>query len=336
MSRIKLSFARGLEVEFCNRERAIQQIEEVAGEGTRLPVVVYGPEGCGKTSWLLQAVEVLKDLGFSIIYFNPLRRMFLSEVGVKSIEERVQEVLKQASSEYVLARFVWSIIDLAREAIKIGRRKLTIIVDDAFQLIDAREASLIVKGLLEIIEYPPASYEKIVAIAATSEGISRIEIGRHLWAWIKPMWNMSRKGFEELYGKIPGSKPLFEDVLRLTGGNPRILAQLYQSDWNTDTVVKSLIDSKKLDAFTSSLSNDERIWLSEAVNDPDTLFTRERIQLLNKLVNLNLAVDAIPGRELNRWIDEPPPEKDLELGIGRHVAWQTPLHREAIKKTLTA
>jgi ABC-type phosphate/phosphonate transport system ATPase subunit len=336
MSRIKLSFARGLEVEFCDRERAIQQVEEIAGEGTRLPVVVYGPEGCGKTSWLLQAVEVLKDLGFSIIYFNPLRRMFLSEVGVKSIEERVQEVLKQASSEYVLARFVWSIIDLAREAIKIGRRKLTIIVDDAFQLIDAREASLIVKGLLEIIEYPPASYEKIVAIAATSEGISRIEIGRHLWAWIKLMWNMSGKGFEELYGKIPGSKPLFEDVLGLTGGNPRILAQLYQADWNTETVVKSLIDSKKLDAFISSLSNDERIWLSEAVNDPDTLFTRERIQLLNKLVNLNLAVDAIPGRELNRWIDEPPPEKDLELGIGRHVAWQTPLHKEAIKKTLTA
>jgi hypothetical protein len=336
MRRVKLSFARGLEVEFVDRERAIQQVEEIAGEGTRLPVVVYGPEGCGKTSWLLQAVEVLKDLGFSIIYFNPLRRMFLSEVGVKSIEERVQEVLKQASSEYVLARFVWSIIDLAREAIKIGRRKLAIIVDDAFQLIDAREASLIVKGLLEIIEYPPTSYEKIVAIAATSEGISRIEIGRHLWAWIKPMWNMSGKGFGELYGRIPGSKPLFEDVLRLTGGNPRILAQLYQSDWNTDAVVKSLIDSKKLDAFISSLSSDERIWLSEAVNDPDTLFTRERIQLLNKLVNLNLAVDAIPGRELNRWIDEPPPEKDLELGIGRHVAWQTPLHKEAIKKTLTA
>jgi len=336
MRKVKLSFARGLEVEFCDRERAIQQVEEIAGEGTRLPVVVYGPEGCGKTSWLLQAVEVLKDLGFSIIYFNPLRRMFLSEVGVKSIEERVQEVLRQASSEYVLARFVWSIIDLAREAIKIGRRKLTIIVDDAFQLINAREASLIVKGLLEIIEYPPASYEKIVAIAATSEGISRIEIGRHLWAWVKPMWNMSGKGFEELYGKIPGSKPLFEDVLRLTGGNPRILAQLYQADWNTDTVVKSLIDSKKLDAFISSLSSDERMWLSEAVNDPDTLFTRERIQLLNKLVNLNLAVDAIPGRELNRWIDEPPPEKDLELGIGRHIAWQTPLHREAIKKTLTA
>jgi hypothetical protein len=34
------------------------------------------------------------------------------------------------------------------------------------------------------------------------------------------------------------------------------------------------------------------------------------------------------------WIDEPPPEKDLDLGIGREVAWQTPLHREAVKKAM--
>jgi hypothetical protein len=32
------------------------------------------------------------------------------------------------------------------------------------------------------------------------------------------------------------------------------------------------------------------------------------------------------------WIDEPPPEKDLELGIGKDVAWQSPLHREAVKR----
>ncbi|GAB6944937.1 hypothetical protein JCM14467A_17190 [Vulcanisaeta sp. JCM 14467] len=35
-----------------------------------------------------------------------------------------------------------------------------------------------------------------------------------------------------------------------------------------------------------------------------------------------------------QWIDEPPPERDPELGIGRYVAWQTPLHREAVRKAL--
>ena len=77
-----------------------------------------------------------------------------------------------------------------------------------------------VKGLLEIIEHPEESCERIVAIVATSEGLSRFEIGKHLWAWIMPMWNMSRKGFEELYSEVPGQKPRFDDVWRLTGENP--------------------------------------------------------------------------------------------------------------------
>ena len=39
-------------------------------------------------------------------------------------------------------------------------------------------------------------------------------------------------------------------------------------------------------------------------------------------------------REPQFWIDEPPPERDPELGIGRHMAWQTPLHREAVRRAL--
>jgi hypothetical protein len=82
------------------------------------------------------------------------------------------------------------------------------------------------KSLLNLIEYPPEPYERIVIIVATSEGLSRWRIGRHLWAWIIPMWNMGRKDFEELYEKIPGSKPSFDEVWRLTGGNPRTLSML--------------------------------------------------------------------------------------------------------------
>jgi len=34
------------------------------------------------------------------------------------------------------------------------------------------------------------------------------------------------------------------------------------------------------------------------------------------------------------WIDVPPPERDPELGIGRYVAWRTPLHREAVRRAI--
>ncbi len=39
-------------------------------------------------------------------------------------------------------------------------------------------------------------------------------------------------------------------------------------------------------------------------------------------------------RSREAWIDTPPPLKDLELGIGEHIAWQTPLHKEAVRMML--
>jgi hypothetical protein len=122
-----------------------------------------------------------------------------------------------------------------------------------------------VKGMLEVIEHPSGSYEKVVAIAATSEGFSRWEIGRHRWATIKPMWNMSRKGFEELYEKLPGPKPDFEEVWRLTGGNPEMLAKLYELEWGVSAVVEDLVKSRRLKDLT-------RKWgprLRDVIEDPE-------------------------------------------------------------------
>ncbi len=153
MKRIELSFAN-LKVEFYDRERALQQVEEFARRGTWHPVVVFGPEGCGKTSWLRQSVEILKELSFSVIYFNPMRRDFLVEVELKSIEEKVFELLRRASSADALAGFIGYVIDFAIEAMRAGRKKLAMIVDDAFQYVRDREAAFFVKGMLEVIEYP--------------------------------------------------------------------------------------------------------------------------------------------------------------------------------------
>ena len=62
MARVKLKLA-GLEVEFADRDRALAQAAEWAERGTWQPIVVFGPEGCGKTSWLKQTAEILKSLG---------------------------------------------------------------------------------------------------------------------------------------------------------------------------------------------------------------------------------------------------------------------------------
>ncbi len=186
-----------------------------------------------------------------------------------------------------------------------------------------------------MIEHPPETYERVVAIAATSEGVSRREIGRHTWANQRAMWNMPREGLKQLYDQLPGEKPGFEEVWRLTGGNPRMLGRLYETGWNAEAVIGDLRDEKGLNTFTASLTGEERLWLEEAINDPDTLMSRERIPLMNRLVELNLIIDNLPDRDPRPWIDTPPPpKKDPELGIGKYVAWQSPLHREAVRRAL--
>jgi hypothetical protein len=332
MSRVRLPFTPEFEVEFCDRVRGIKQVYEFGERSTRFPIVVFGPEGCGKTAWLTQSIEVLKELKFEVIYFNPLRRKFEVEVGIEDVRRRALDILRKATSEYELVRFIWLVIDFAADTLKYGRGRLAVIIDDAFQLLGVREATAIIKGLLELIEYPPRKYEKIVAITATSEGLSRREIGRHLWAWLMPMWNMSKEGFEELYDKLPGSKPSFEDIWFLTGGNPRLLSLLYQVGWSVDVVVSKLLKEKEI---TPTFISRWRKWLELAVEDPDNLWSPEAPEeLINELEGKNLIIYNMYGRDYVFWIDEPPPEKDLELGIGKYIAWQTPIHREAVKKVI--
>jgi len=66
------------------------------------------------------------------------------------------------------------------------------------------------------------------------------------------------------------------------------------------------------------------LWLGENVPE----------ELINELIDRNLIVYDLYPRDPVFWVDEPPPEKDPEIGVGRYVAWQTPLHREAIRRAL--
>jgi len=331
--RVRLSFA-DLEVEFVDRDRAIQQVLEWSERGTWFPVVVFGPEGCGKTAWLKQAAEVLRERGYEVFYIHPLDKLVYAEVSIPSIKEAFLEFARKALAEDALSRIAWALFDFVRDLLKVRKAKVAIIADDVFQAIGLRYAAAYVKGLLNMIEHPVERYEKIVAIVATSEGVSRSEIGRHRWANLMPMWNMSKEGFEQLYRQIPEPKPSFEEVWRLTGGNPGMLAKLYQMKWSVDEAIKSIITFKKLDTFILTLGAKERKWLLEAVENPDTLLAKEKLPLIQRLIELNLIIDSITYRDLELWIDQPPPQKDLELGIGKHIAWQTPLHREAIRRAL--
>ncbi|MCG2880710.1 MAG: ATP-binding protein [Vulcanisaeta sp.] len=334
MGRVRLPFLPNLEVEFTDRDRAVRQVEELAVRGTAFPMVIYGPEGCGKSAVLRQAAAMLRELGYEVFYINPLDKAFNADITIPDIKRAFMEFVERALAENALGRIAWAIFDFVHKVLSIRRAKIAVIVDDAFQAIGLQQAAIYVKGLLNLIEYPLHSYENIVILAATSEGISKREIGRHRWAELMTIWNMSKNGFEELYGKIPGPKPRFEDVWRVTGGNPGILRQLYRLDWDVNKAIEEIIRAKGLVEFVRSLSKEEREWLTEAIEDPDALFVRERLPLMHRLVEENLIMDDIYYRQEYLWIDQPPPERDPELGISKYTAWQTPLHREAVRRAL--
>jgi energy-coupling factor transporter ATP-binding protein EcfA2 len=332
MNKVELEFAPGLWMEFTNRDRALEQVEEWAEKSTWRPVVVFGPEGCGKTALLLQASAMLRELGFEVFYLHPLERKFEAEVDLPDLKSEFMRFVERALGENALGRITWTAVDFIRKLQKARRGKIAVIADDVFQAIGLDAAAAYVKALLNLIEYPESRYEKIVVLVATSEGASRREIGRHRWAHLAPMWNMSMEGFRQLYERIPGPKPLFEEVWRWTGGNPDMLRRLYEASWNVDKVVTAVAREKVL---SSPFVARWRGWLEQAVENPDALWSPEASEeLIDALEEKNLIIYNMYDRDPYFWIDTPPPERDPELGIGKNVAWQTPLHREAVRRAL--
>ena len=90
MKRIKLELAPGVETEFVDRDRALAQLAEWAEKSTRWPVVIFGPEGCGKTAFLRQAAAMLREFGYDVFYLHPLDRVFAAEVDDPTLRRSSQ------------------------------------------------------------------------------------------------------------------------------------------------------------------------------------------------------------------------------------------------------
>jgi len=331
MRRITVRFA-DLDIEFVDRDVALRQVEDWANKSTWYPVVIFGPEGCGKTAFLRQTVEALRELDYNVLYLHPLDRVFMAEVDEPDVKSLFLDLARQTLADEKWGRIALAVFDLVRELLRRRKRRVAVIADDVFQAIGLDNAAAYVKGLLNMIEHPVYDYEKIVILIATSEDLSRSEIGRHRWAHIMPMWNMPREGFQQLYEKLPGPKPPFNEVWKWAGGNPNVLRELYMTGWSSDAVVAQLIKEKDL---TPDFIAKWRSWLKRAVEDPEALWSPDIPEELKaELIRRNLIIYNMYDRDQVFWVDQPPPERDLELGIGRDVAWQTPLHREAVRRAL--
>ncbi|MFP3349700.1 MAG: ATP-binding protein, partial [Thermoproteus sp.] len=147
MERIRLEFAPGVETEFVDRDRALAQVEEWAERGTWAPLVIFGPEGCGKTAFLRQAASGLRELGYDVFYLHPLDRAFSAEVDDPDVKTLFLDLVRKTLEDERWGRLALAVFDLVREILKKRRRKVAIIADDVFQAIGLDKAAAYVKGL---------------------------------------------------------------------------------------------------------------------------------------------------------------------------------------------
>ena len=160
VKRIRVEIAPGVETEFVDRDRALAQLVEWAERGTRFPVVIFGPEGCGKTAFLRQAASGLRELGYDVFYLHPLDRVFEAEVSPPDVKKAFLEFVERAVAEEAVGRVAWAVFDFVRKVLKTRKTKIAIVADDVFQAIGLDKAAAYVKGLLNMIEHPVYSYEK--------------------------------------------------------------------------------------------------------------------------------------------------------------------------------
>jgi len=105
-----------------------------------------------------------------------------------------------------------------------------------------------------------------------------------------------------------------------------------EGGWNANEVVKASIRDKGL---TPSFIAKWKDWFERAVEDPKVLWSSDAPEeLIKQLIEKNLIIYNMHHREQQFWVDQPPPERDQELGVDRYIARQMPLHREAVRQAL--
>jgi predicted AAA+ superfamily ATPase len=115
VKRIAVEIAPGVETEFVDRDRALAQVVEWAERGTRFPVVIFGPEGCGKTAFLRQASVMLRDLGYDVFYLHPLDKVFAAEVDDVDVKTLFAELVRKTLEDEKWGRLALAVFDLARD-----------------------------------------------------------------------------------------------------------------------------------------------------------------------------------------------------------------------------
>ncbi len=312
-------------VNFVDRDREIEILLDVIKRGTVFPFAIYGPEGCGKTAllrYIARTIAVWSDT--VVVYIDALEHFDVERSlfsNYRGLLELVQDLLSIPIGS-TLARLCMTIVSRLAKKTSLRGKNVVVIVDDVYRAIGLDEVDRYTKSLYEWIGYLHEVYNvaNVAIILSTSEGISKRRLFRHTYVTIEMLWNLPRKGFEELVEQLNPPKELDVDELwRLTGGNPRALIEIARLEWSIKRWLETL--HRKIMFIVHDIDREKlRILIENPDNDWATAKKLEELGLMIYLIQSSLA----------QHIATPNPE----LGIGRYWAWQLPAYKHIINKII--
>ncbi len=252
----------------------------------------------------------------------------------KDILERLAERFLNIGIGRVLSDMISTILEKAILRKRLEDNYVLVIVDDIAQVVGVEKIEWYVKWLYELLwklrrEYKPKAINFIVT---TSEGKSLRLVERHRHAHTAMIWNLDKRSFRELFHKLKPPKSIeFERIWRLLGGNPGKLIELAENyNWNIKRMTLSY-SIRLADIVRTIAGQGLTSELKMAIEEPDNIaeITTERMRKLEEiLIENNLIMRT--GLLLDFSEIRPQPE----IGLGKHYAWQIPMYRDIMAKTL--
>ncbi len=314
---------------FVDRGAELSELLSLAERGFYPVLYLYGPEGCGKTRLLRELYSRLRGRRDYVTVYVDAQSMESVEEAVYAPPGIVRAVLEAARElagppGRVAALALLSAMRIVKRLYAVGKH-VVILVDDVARPLGLEVIEAYSKSLLNLVEeLLEAGAETVLAIATTSEGLSRSLLARHNYVSIRQLWNLDPDSYAELLQALGAPKDVTEEAWRSLGGNPRLALALRARGWSLQRLEDDLYPGIR--AVLEDIAPRHRRELEEVVEDVDALL--EHPELRRKLLEASLVTP----------VDRPclgyTPPIDPELGIGRYYAWQTPLHRRLARRYL--
>ena len=317
---------------FIDREYEMKWVLEWFKKGFYPIMVVYGPEGCGKTRLLLESINRVRESSeYFVLYINALEerdpsRAFYGSDSVLDIILNITKGLSGVGAEVARALSYW----FKKLVTRIGVRgkHVVIVVDDVVKAIGLDYIDVYCKKLLDLMEelysYNP---ESVTVVVTTSEGLSRERLLKHRWATEYLLWNLGREEARALLESLGAPSEKLDEIILYTGGNPRAIIELWRLSWDIRVWTRKYIEIAR--TILSKLGDNEISYIEEIISDPDKMSSIPS-SLYRLLLEYNIVIE-LPIRDLRI---AGKPEQDRELGIGEYYAFQLPVYMHVFKELL--